>query len=151
MTRFVSAILVLVFASLSVAQQTEPADKELIVKQIMQLENAEVKAVLEADTLTLKDLWAEDVHVNNPSNSVVDRSQVFERFRSTFIEYSLYAREQEYFGVYDDVVVVMGSETVVPSGDNPEKGKTLKRRYTSVYKKFDAGWKLIARHANVIE
>ena len=80
----------------------------------MILEDAEVRAILESDTLALKNMWADDVHINNPSNIVVNRAAVFERIKSTFIKYSLYTREQEYFGVYNDVVVVMGNETVIP-------------------------------------
>lgn len=138
------------FCSISIPQESNSFDRKTIIKQIKQLEDAEVKAILEGDTISLSKMWAEDVHVNNPSNIVVNRAQVFDRIKSTFIKYSLYTREQEYYGVYDDVVIVMGNEVVIPSGVNPDKGKILKRRYTSVYKKFEYSWKLIARHANII-
>jgi len=150
MKRFIWVLLLVPLGSWLIAQSNEKLDREKIIKEIMILENAEVKAILESDTLTLNKIWAEDVRVNNPSNTVVNKLQVFERIKNTFIKYPLYTREQEYFGVYDNVVVVMGNETVVPSGNNPDKGKTLRRRYTSVYKKFDENWKLIARHANII-
>ena len=150
MKGFIWVLLLISLGSWLIAQSNEKLDRESIIKEIMVLENAEVKAILESDTLTLNKIWAEDVRVNNPSNTIVNKLQVFERIKNTFIKYSLYTRAQEYFGVYDNVVVVMGNEAVVPSGNNPDKGKTLRRRYTSVYKKFDENWKLIARHANII-
>ncbi|NWG27528.1 MAG: nuclear transport factor 2 family protein [Ignavibacteriaceae bacterium] len=144
-------LLIISLSSISKSQVSDSIDRETIIRQIKQLEDAEVNAILESDTVALKRMWAEDVHVNNPSNTVVNMNQVFERIRTTFIKYSFYSREQEYYSVYDNVVVVMGNETVIPSGDNPDRGKTLKRRYTSVYRKFKDGWKLIARHANIIK
>ena len=59
-------------------------DRESIIKEIMVLENAEVKAILESDTLTLNKIWAEDVRVNNPSNTIVNKLQVFENKKKYF-------------------------------------------------------------------
>jgi hypothetical protein len=132
------------------AQIGNKQDEESIINQIKLLEAAQTKAILESDTVALAKIWAEDFHVNNPSNNVVNRNQVFQRIKNTFIEYSTYIQEPEYYGVFDDVVVVMGKETVVPIGDNPDKGKTVIRRYTDIYKNFNSQWKEIARHANVV-
>jgi hypothetical protein len=126
-------------------------DEEKIISQIKLLEAAQVKAILESDTITLKKMWAEEFHVNSPSNFVADRNKVIQRIKSTIIEYSNYTQEPEYYGVFGDVVVVMGKETVVPIGDNPDKGKTVIRRYTDIYKNFNGEWKEIARHANIIK
>jgi len=37
----------------------------------------------------------------------------------------------------------MGNETVAPSGNNPNAGKTLKRRYTHIWSKENDNWILI--------
>ncbi len=125
-------------------------EEEKIINQIKLLEAAQVKAILEADTVNLGKIWAEEFHVNSPSNFVSDRNKVLQRIKNTFIEYSSYVQEPEYYGVFGDVVVVMGTETVVPIGDNPDKGKTVVIRYTDVYKNYNGEWKEIARHANII-
>lgn len=132
------------------AQIENKQDEESIINQIKLLEAAQTKAILESDTVALAKIWAEDFHVNNPSNNVVNRNQVFQRIKNTFIKYSTYIQEPEYYGVFDDVVVVMGKETVVPIGDNPDKGQKLIRRYTNVYKLIMGEWKEIARHANIV-
>jgi Domain of unknown function (DUF4440) len=132
------------------AQVKNKQDEEAIINQIKLLEAEQTKAILEADTITLKKIWADDFHVNNPYNIVVNKDQVIQRIKTTFIEYSEYTQEPEYYGVFDDVVIVMGKETAVPIGDNPDKGKKLVRRYTDVYKLINGEWKEIARHANVV-
>ena len=132
------------------SQTNDNQDEQAIIAQIKILEAAQTKAIMESDTITLAKIWAEDFHVNNPSNMIVNRSQVFQRIKSTFIKYSTYIQEPEYYGVFGDVVVVMGKETVVPIGDNPDKDKTITRRYTDVYKNINGEWKEIARHANII-
>jgi hypothetical protein len=48
----------------------------------------------------------------------------------------------------------MGLETLIPITDAPSAGlvagKTIKRRFTNIWKKEDGTWRLFARHANVI-
>jgi hypothetical protein len=125
-------------------------DKEKIIQQIKQLEEKQVQAILKSDIDALKTIWSEELHVNNPFNMVVNRGQVIQNIKSTLIEYSEYKQEPEYYGIFDDVVIVMGKETAIPIGDNPNKGKKLIRRYTDVYKLINGEWKEIARHANVV-
>ena len=43
-----------------------------------------------------------------------------------------------------------GSETVVPGGNLPRAGQTAVRRYTNIWMRQSGGWKLVARHANVV-
>lgn len=143
-------ILLLTICLSAYSQIRNGVNEEAIIAQIKILEAAQTKAILESDTVALAKIWAEDFHVNNPSNMVVNRSQVFQRIKNTFIKYSTYTQEPEYYGVFGDVVVVMGKEIVVPIGDNPDKDKTIIRRYTDVYKNINDEWKEISRHANII-
>lgn len=132
------------------AQSEMMSNHDSIIAEIKSLEAIQMKAILESDTLTLKKIWAEDFHVNSPANNVVNLSQVLERIRNTYIKYSHFESESEYYGVFGDVVIVMGKETVTPIGNNPDSGKTIVRRFTDIYKKINGEWKEIARHANII-
>lgn len=143
------SVLLISLCSSAIAQVTD-SSKENILKQIKILEDLEANAILKSDTVTLKKIWSEDYHVYNPYNLIFNKEQVLQAIKSTFIKFSLFTREQEYFGIYDNVVVVMGKETVVFSGNNPDKGKTQVIRYSDVYKLIDSDWKIIARHANII-
>lgn len=145
------SLLIMLCAVFGKAQTINNQSKDEIIAQIKILEALQTKAILESDTVTLAKIWAEDFHVNSPTNVVVNRSQVFQRIKNTFIKYSTYTQEPEYYGVFDDVVIVMGKETVVPTGDNPDKDKILTRRYTDIYKMINGKWKGIARHANIVK
>lgn len=126
--------------SISAQQQDTEAE-------IRNLEQQEVQAVLQKDTVMLLKLWAKDYVVNAPDNMVnfagkttLDRP-VLTRARVAF------TREIEHVIIRGDVVFTMGSETVVPGG---KQVQPVKRRYTNIWMKQNGIWKLTARHANVI-
>ena len=118
--------------------------------EIRKLEQIEVQAVLQKDTVTLAKLWDKDYIVNAPTNKIaysgtssVDRN-VLKMARTSF------TRDVEKVVIRAGFAISMGSETVVPSGDQPSSGQTVKRRYTNIWEKQADGWKLVARHASII-
>lgn len=126
------------------------AQDQNIEAEIRRLEKMEVQAILNKDTITLAKLWDKNYIVNSPDNVVVlpgktavDRP-VLKRSRTSFI------REIEHIIIRGNTAITMGNETVVPTGDQPNTGQTIKRRYTNIWMKNDGEWKLVARHANVI-
>lgn len=121
-----------------------------IEDDIRQLDQMEVKAVLEKDTAALLKLWDKDFVVNAPDNKVnfagkttLDRP-VLTRNRQVF------TRDVEHVIVRGNTAFSMGSETVSPDGDQENTGKIIKRRYTNIWMNTGGQWKLMARHANVI-
>ncbi len=126
------------------------AQDKNIENEIRNLEQSEVKAVLEKDSVMLLKLWDKDYVVNSPDNVVVfpgkstlDRP-VLKRSKIYF------TREVEQIIIKGDVVFSMGNETVTPLSDDNIAGETIKRRYTNIWMKKEGIWKLVARHANVI-
>ena len=126
------------------------AQNQQIEADIRNLEQKEVQAILQRDTVTLQKIWDKDYVVNNPDNTIVlagkttvDRP-VLRRQRTVF------TREIERITIRENVVFSMGSETVMPAGDKPRSGQLIKRRYTNIWEKQADGWRLVARHANVI-
>lgn len=118
--------------------------------EIRNLEQKEVQAILDKDTITLKKLWDNDYVVNNPENIIVlakpniaDRP-VLQKQRTSF------TREVEKIIFNGDVAISMGREMVESKGDNQKSEQTIERRYTNIWMKKDGAWKLIARHANKI-
>jgi ketosteroid isomerase-like protein len=125
-------------------------DKAAIEAEIRSLEQNEVQAVLNKDTVTLKKLWDKDYVVNNPENKIilaktnsVDRP-VLQKQKTSF------TREVEKIIINGDVAISMGREVVVSMDDTPKVEQTVERRYTNIWMKKDDSWKLIARHANKI-
>jgi ketosteroid isomerase-like protein len=115
-------------------------------QDIRALEEAGRVAFLAADTATLDAMWHEDLLVNSPLNIINDKSRVLEllatgRIRHTFDDVVI-----EHIERYDNVVVVMGRDTV----DGPPHGGIMNRRFTNIWQQQDGGWKMIARHAQII-
>ena len=125
------------------------AQNENIEAEIKNLEQAEVKALQDKDTNTIKKIWDRDYIVNNPENKIVlakpnplDRP-VMPKTKVSF------TREVENVLVNGEIAISMGNEMVVPADDSNQV-QTIKRRYTNIWMKKDGSWKLVARHANII-
>ncbi|MDQ3472157.1 MAG: nuclear transport factor 2 family protein [Acidobacteriota bacterium] len=144
------AIVVSCIVTSSVSGQKSKQNGTL-EQSIRKLELAESDAVVRSDVAALEKLWAEDFTVNNPNNQVSKGSkEVVDRVRSGLLKYSSFVREIESVGFYGDTVIVMGLETIVPSGSSANAGKILRRRYTNIWMNRKGRWLLTARHANVI-
>ena len=118
--------------------------------EIRRLEQTEVQAILQKDTVMLLKLWDASYTVNAPDNKInfagrttLDRP-VLTRARS------LFTREVEHVTVKGNFAFSMGSETVTPESGPNAANETVKRRFTNIWEKQPAGWKLVGRHANVI-
>jgi ketosteroid isomerase-like protein len=144
MSRIVLALAAVQYAPGLLAQVPAPE------AEIRRSEQIEVRAVLTRDATTLRTLWDKDLVVNNPDNRVVtaktdpfDRP-VMHKARTAF------TRTVEKVTLRGDFAFSMGSETVVPGRHLPRAGQTVVRRYTNIWMRQSGGWKLVARHANVV-
>jgi ketosteroid isomerase-like protein len=129
-----------------VAQQSAEIENE-----VRRLEQLEVRAILARDRDTLRTIWDAAYIVNNPQGVIAEASAddptdrpVMQMARTAF------TRTTEKVAVRGDVAFAMGSETIVPGEGQPKTGQTVTRRYTNIWMKQASGWKLMARHANVV-
>ena len=123
---------------------------QALEKEMKQLEKAQSDAIVNHDTLTLFNIWAEDFFVNSPSHQIANYEQTKGFIRARLIDYSLFETNLEKMQAYDDVVITMGNELLKPIGKAPLAGQTVKRRYTHVWMKRKGAWRLVARHAHII-
>jgi ketosteroid isomerase-like protein len=115
------------------------------------LDQQTVQAVLIKDTMTLLKLWAPDFTVNNPMNEIAKGGRnTLDRPVMNQPAYASFVRNVEHVMVKGDVVLLMGNEVVVTKGTDAAPGRTINRRFTNIWQKQGADWKLIARHANEI-
>jgi hypothetical protein len=128
--------------------QVATQDIEATERAIRALEQAEVDALLQGDLDGVARNWAEDYTVNNPRNEVGRAADG--PIRAGTRTYSSFVRDVERVLIHGETVIVMGSETVVPSGRSPDAGETIRRRFTNVWMMEDGRWLLVARHANVV-
>ena len=121
-----------------------------LVAEIRNLENTEREALLNGDTTMLLKLLSPHVLVNNPENNIVTFEQIKERIRSGKIDYSSLDRIIENISFVENIAIVMGNEIVTSKGATSNAVKTVIRRFTNIWMKTEAGWKLTARQATII-
>lgn len=126
------------------------SQNEKIESEIRQLEEKRVAAFLKKDTAALLKIWAPDYFVNRPAGLVSTRNKILELVLTDTISFSSFKSEVEYIRVKGNFVISMGNETTTPGGNNPNAGKTLKRRFTHIWFKDNDTWFLLARHANFL-
>lgn len=144
--RLFAAVIALVMAC-AVSGQVMKHDAAL-EQEIRHREQAQVDALLKNDIAAMRRNWAPDYVVNNPTNQVVDASKG--RIQAGTRTYSSFVRDIERVLIRGNTVIVMGQETVVPSGDAPDSGQTIVRRFTNIWMMHEGKWLLTARQATVI-
>ena len=136
----------LLMANVGKAQQA--TTRGAIEKQIRTLEQGQVDYALRNDYEAMEQQWSPDYTVNNPFNQIVQAKQG--PMRKGELTYSTFARDIETILIHGATVIVMGGETVVPTGTTANAGKTIRRRFTNVWMNTTGNWLLVARHANAI-
>lgn len=137
------------FASARMAPQLTSKEKSAD-EEVRQLNAEEVKAFLHNDPKAMALLWSDDFVVTNPLNKFVNKNQVLGMVESGVLVVTADDRQIEYVRVYDDTVIVAGSETVIWAGKMPNAGKTEHLRFTGVWMKQLGRWQEVARHANIL-
>jgi ketosteroid isomerase-like protein len=153
MTRRVQVACAVLLCVCSVPVSAAVSDEPGAAKEstIRSLEEQERTAVLREDVQALERLWSEQLIVNTPQSDIsAERSVVLDRIKRGLIRYSQFDREIEAIRFSDNIAIVMGSETIVRKVDAAETPKPVRRRFTNIWRQSTQGWRMIARHANVV-
>ena len=146
--KHVFACLVSLLFTCAVYAQRDYETPELRA-QIKQYDLAHARAIFKGDALALDSLMDDNVTVNHPTNRIVnEKKELMDLIKQGTIRYTAFERFPETFLFFKDIVVVMGTERVVPAETAPNAGKHISRRYTNVWMKKGIAWKLCVRHAN---
>jgi ketosteroid isomerase-like protein len=119
-------------------------------KEIQQLEMEQKEAYFKKDTTTLFRLFSPGVIVHGPSNKIETLHDLLVRIRKGGSDRELYDRVIEKITFADNIAIVMGNETIKPTGIAAHAGKTVKRRYTNIWMKNNKSWQLVARQSTII-
>jgi ketosteroid isomerase-like protein len=114
--------------------------------EIAAVEEEANEAFLSRDLDRLDRLFSDDLLVNSPINVINDKKQLLRLLRTGVIGHVSTTVEHELIRRDGDLVVVMGSDAVKNSADEP----TLARRFTNIWRREGDRWRLYIRHANVI-
>ena len=149
--RTITTLLLLLGCVTTYAGAQAPGRDSAAEATVRALDDRERLAALNQDYAALERLWSEHFMVNAPSNQILpNRSAVLDWFRKGMTTRSSFERSIEQVRVDGDIAIVMGVETLTPIGNAPQAGQTVRRRFTNIWKKEGATWRLWARHANVI-
>lgn len=143
-------LLLLLFSCATAPKSTQvdagTANDEATIRA---LEEQERLGVLNRDSEALERIWSEHFMVNSPFNQVApNASVVLDLMRQGLIHYTSFERRIEHIRIEGGIAIVMGGETVQPTGSAPLAGQTVQRRFTHVWRRDAGAWHLIARHAN---
>ncbi len=126
------------------------SQNEKIEKEVRQIEEKRTAAYMIKDTATLLKMYAPEYFVNSPSNRVIALDEFIKRLMSGIISTAGYTNEIEKIIIKGNIVISMGHESYIGAEKNPEAGQTITMRYTNFWVKEKDGWKLFARHANLV-
>jgi ketosteroid isomerase-like protein len=144
-----AGIILVIAMSLLVPRLGAQNDSTKLRSELRKLEMAHANAILKSDAVALDSLMDDDITVNHPTNRIVkEKKELLDLIHQGIIRYTSFERYPETFLFFKDMVVVMGSELVVPAQGAPNAGKSIKRRYTDVWMNRDGKWRLTVRHAN---
>ena len=116
----------------------------------VEADNRSVEAILAHDAEAFIALLSDDLVVNNPMNKIGRRADTVAAYRGGVINYAAFDRSVEYAGKLGDAVAMMGEETFTPNPGAPNAGKTVRRRFTDIWRKENGAWKLALRQATII-
>jgi ketosteroid isomerase-like protein len=145
---FYLALFLILCPAFVLAQNSK---KPTLEEQIRQLDSDEAEAILKKDFAALDRLTSVDFTTNSPRNTIVrGKAELKELIRTGVVDYASFERVVETVLIYGKTVVTMGRETIVMGEKSPQKGQTVRRRYTNIWIKQGGKWLLSARHANII-
>ena len=101
------------------------------------------------DSATLLKLYSPDLVVNSPWNRVSSLQDILNNLRKGVDDRQSFERHIEKITFTENIAIVMGQETIKPTGQAPNAGKTVQRRYTDIWMKNKDNWHLVARQSTV--
>jgi hypothetical protein len=108
------------------------------------------EAYFRRDTATLLKLFSPHLIINGFSNKFETLQDVLSRIRQPGNDMDYYDRIIEKIIFANNTAIVMGNETIKPSGIAVNAGKTVKRRFTNIWIPNKESWQLVARQSTII-
>lgn len=118
--------------------------------EIRKLEDAQREAFLKKDTASLFKLFSPGFVVNAPTNKITTLNELKLLMQRGYVDMESFERVTEKITFTENIAIAMGNETLHPTGNMPNAGKTVKRRYTNIWMKNKNSWQLVARQSTII-
>ena len=108
-------------------------------------------ALVEGASTAFGNGFTPDAVVNSPFNNVATPAEAARRSAAGALNYKYLHTSIEYAAPRrEDEVIFMGEETYEPAAGTTHAGKTVRRRFTDLYRKHKGRWLLSLRQATII-
>jgi len=125
--------------------RTASRDQRSSVEQtIRQLDKERIQAQINADTVALDRIYADDFIGVGPSGTVRTKAQVISDFTSGDLKFQSITTDEVQVRVYENTAVEIGLSTML----GQDKGKAVpgNTRFTRVWVRQQGRWRLVANH-----
>ena len=143
---FVIALLALSATSTALGQKQDAGNDQAnsIDQTIRQLDSERIQAQIDADTVALNRIYADDFIGVGPSGTVRTKPQVISDFTSGGLKFQSITTDDVQVRVYGNTAVETGRSTMI----GQDKGKAVPRdnRFTRVWIKQQERWRLVSNH-----
>lgn len=134
------------------SEAVRAAARDPHVAAVLAASNASCAAIVARDGKAFAAGHTSDFVVNSPANRVLNAMQAQQGFESGAIDYNSLNRKIDYAAkLPEGLVVIMGEETATPRNKAHFAGKTIRRRFTDIWRLVDGLWQVAVRHATVID
>src|SRR5271166_4076986 len=118
--------------------------------EIEKLELEDAAAALRYDLDAIERLWSDKLIVSTPANLLFTKSQLLAFFRAGLIRLKSFERRVLRVVVDGHMAVTTGSDTFLTLS-GADAGKTVFCSYMNCWSRENVGWKLLGRHATVVD
>ncbi len=147
-----AALLLLLSGCQASVAMDEPSEMT-VREEVLAVNERLAAAARTGDVSTLAELLSEDLVVSDPSNTIRAREDLLELFATRQVVYRSVETTIDHAEESGGLFVIMGTESTVvdavPEGVPWKPGTTLNRRYTNVYRREGAEWRLIIKQSTV--
>ena len=134
------------------SEDVREAARNPAIAAVLAASDATCAAIVERDAAGFAASHTRDAVVNSPANRVLTGSQSEQGFAAGLIDYHSLQRQIDYAATLPEgLVVIMGEEKATPRGLAHHAGKTIRRRFTDVWRNVDGRWQVAVRQATVID
>src|SRR5690348_8768171 len=144
------AALVLSTISTTVAQpqSVRTRDAAGTEQAVQQQDQERIRAQIAADTIALRQIYAEDFFGIGPTGVVRNKAEVVADFTSHALTYQSITTAEVRVGVYGNAAIETGRSTMV--GQDRDKAVPRENRFTRVWVLTDGRWQLVANHYSLM-
>jgi len=138
----------LLLAAVSAHPQSQSQSQRDVVEEIRKMDRERIRAQVNADSVALDRIYAEDFIGIGPSGTRRTKKEVLSDFASGSLKFQSITTDDVQIRVYGNAAVETGLSTL--KGRDAEKVVPEENRFTRVWIKEGGQWRLVANHYSTL-